>query len=190
MIRPSRTLTATFEYLDPGETTWFNFAAIVPGEDPVTFGEVFGNVVVVESAPGEVELQDNMDEAILTTGPDLFVEKSLVDRGLLPGELVTFSLTFGNDRDDNEWWWGLQAPAIMTDVLPAGLDYVSATLLNCGEQNEPCSFEPETGDGKTLVWELWPFGPGEWAELLLTVRIDEDAQNGDVYRNQVEIPQR
>ena len=34
---------------------------------------------------------------MLTTGPDLWVKKDLVGGNLLPGELITFSLAFGND---------------------------------------------------------------------------------------------
>ncbi len=38
---------------------------------------------------------------------DLPVEQELLpgDFGLLPGDLITFSLLFGNNRADNEWWW-------------------------------------------------------------------------------------
>ena len=79
--------------------------------------------------PNDTNPDDNVDDVILTTGPDLYVEKKLVAGELLPGELITFNLRFGNDHQGHEWWWNMQGSAWLTETLPSGLEYITATRL-------------------------------------------------------------
>ncbi|MFN2131177.1 MAG: PKD domain-containing protein, partial [Anaerolineae bacterium] len=177
-------LTATVDWLNPGESTWGSTNVIVPGTGPVTRGLVLTNTAEVVAVDGE-PTEDNIDLAILTTGPDLAVQKTLVSGELLPGGLVTYSLAFGNDRLSSEWWWSMQGNAWLTDTLPVGATFVTATLHWCGA-SEWCTFLP-VDDGTHLTWELWPLGAAEWNEIYVTLRVPDAIQAYDLFTNTVEI---
>ena len=166
--------TVTLESLYPGERVDLNFYVITDTE-PLPFGLVFTNTAEVTLVPNDTNPADNVDNHILTTGPDLYVEKTLAAGDLLPGELITFSLTFGNDHQGHEWWWNMQGNAQLTDVLPDGLEYVEATP------------PPSLQVGSTSRWILWPLNAGECDEILLTVRITDTATGIDTFTNWVEI---
>lgn len=183
----SGVLTTTLEILYPGETAWLHFNAIVPGNGPLPFGLIFTNTAEVTLDPADVNPDDNEDETVLTTGPDLFVDKQLLGGDLRPGGLVTFTITFGNDRPGHEWWWGLQNDAWLTDTLPAGMTYVTSTLHWCGPEGEWCAMSPEIEDGTTLAWRLWPLEAGAWNEIRLTAQLADTVEDGDHFANQVEI---
>ena len=57
--------TAQFQWLDPGETTWFNFNTSIPGPDPLPFDQTYSNSVTVAAVPGETNTLDNVDTAVL-----------------------------------------------------------------------------------------------------------------------------
>jgi uncharacterized repeat protein (TIGR01451 family) len=179
-------LTVTLESLYPGDSTWIAFNAVTDTA-PLPFGLVFTNTAEVMRHPDEPTWDDNRDSAILTTGPDLYVDKSLVAGDLLPGELITFSLVFGNKHQGNEWWWNMQGDAWLTDTLSAGLQYITSTVRWCGEAEEWCSFEPWWHDETDLVWRLGPLGSGNWNEIRLTVRITDTATGLDTFTNWLEI---
>jgi uncharacterized repeat protein (TIGR01451 family) len=181
----TNTLTATIENLGPGERTWGTSSVIVPGTGPLTGGMILTNTAMVMAVPGE-PTEDNVDVAVLTTGPDLVVQKELVAGELLPGGLVTYSLSFGNDRLGHEWWWGMQGNAWLTDTLPAGATLITGTLHSCGE-SEWCTFLPADDGGTHLVWELWPLGAAEWNEIYVTLRVPEAIEAYDLLTNTVEI---
>ena len=182
----SRYFTATYWSLNPGDTMWLDFDASIPGGGPLPFGLVFTNTAEVMLDPADTNPDDNTDDAILTTGPDLYVEKTLVAGDLLPGEIITFSLTFGNKREGWQWWWNMQGDAWLTDTLPAGLEYITSTQHWCG-WTDWCARPPDRDDGTHLTWHLWPIGSSEWNEIYLTVRITDTAEGDDVFTNWVEI---
>jgi uncharacterized repeat protein (TIGR01451 family) len=182
----SNVLTATFAYLEPGETTWFDFAAIIPGEGRAPSGLIFTNTAEVRPVAAETNPDDNLDEVVLTTGPDLFVEKELAGGQLRPGGLVTFSLRYGNDRPEHQWWWDLQGDGLLTDTLPAELDYVSAQIFDCGDQGPWCDFDPLQIEGRDLLWIVTPT-VGTSNELRLTARISEGVDGDAILTNRVEI---
>ena len=182
----SRYFTATYWSLNPGDTMWLDFDASIPGGGPLPFGLVFTNTTEVMLDPADANPDDNTDDAILTTGPDLYVEKTLVAGDLLPGEIITFSLTFGNKREGWQWWWNMQGDAWLTDTLPAGLEYITSTQHWCG-WTDWCARPPDRDDGTHLTWHLWPIGSSEWNEIYLTVRITDTAEGDDVFTNWVEI---
>lgn len=177
--------TITLEMLEPGWAVGFNFGLITDTE-PLPFGLIFTNTAEVMLVQNDTNPDDNIDTAILTTGPDLWVEKELSGGDLLPGELITFTLRFGNDRYGHEWWWNMQGNAILTDTLPAGLEFVSAQLRWC-ESSEWCDFDPTWEGDDQAVWELWPLNAGDWNEILVTVRITDTATGLDTFTNHVEI---
>lgn len=123
----------------------------------------------------------------MATGPDLWVEKILEEGDFLPGELVTFTLRFGNTPESYVGYWGLRGTAWLTDTLPAGMSYVSAQQRWCGpEQPEWCPQEP-TIAGQDLVWQLWPMGSGHWNEIRLVVRIADTVTGLETLTNRVHI---
>lgn len=180
----NHTFTVTLESLDPGESVNFGFNTITDTE-PLPFGLIFTNTVEIGDTPDDVDITDNDDDAVLTTGPDLYVTKDWVSGDFLPGELVTFSLTFGNDRHNNEWWWNLTGDAWLTDTLPAEMAYVTSTLQWCMD-GDWCGFTPAI-DGNDLTWQLWPLGSGDWNEIHLTVRITDTVDGLDAFTNRVDI---
>jgi len=185
----NHTFTVTLEVLYPGESVGINFGTITDTE-PLPFGLIFTNTVEVLLDPGDINPDDNSDDAILTTGPDLYVEKRLAGGDLLPGEIITFSLTFGNDREGWQWWWNMQGNAWLTDTLPTGLEFVTSTLHWCdpiGIPGEWCAMPPYTQTGSLLTWWLWPLFTGERNEIYLTVRITDTATGLDTFTNWVEI---
>lgn len=178
--------TMTLELLEPGWSAGFNFG-LITDTNPLPFGLVFTNTAEVALVANDTNPSDNVDTAVLTTGPDLWVKKDLVAGELRPGELVTFSLAFGNDVEGWQWWWGMQGNAILTDTLPAGFEYISALQHWCGNGVEWCDHAPETQAGSTNVWLLWPLNAGEWNEIYLTARITDTATGLDTFVNQVSI---
>ncbi len=179
--------TATLQYLNPGESTNVNYSAMVPGNEPLPFGMRYTNTVQLMPIPNNVTATDDSAAVVLTTGPDLFVEKALTAGILRPGQLITFTLRFGNDRNGNEWWWNLQNNAVLTDMLPLGLEFVAAQQHWCGPGGEWCDQTPQRPDATHLVWTLWPIGSSEWNEIRVTLRITDTATGRDTLINRAEI---
>ncbi|MHB0857410.1 MAG: hypothetical protein ACYC5M_07540 [Anaerolineae bacterium] len=168
--------TVTLESLEPGSNVQVNYNMHIPGNDPVSWGLVFTNTASVSPTAGDTNPEDNSATAVLGTGPDLYVVKTLVGGLPQPGELVTYTLRFGNDQPGHAWWWETQGQAVLTDTLPAGMSYVTSTQRFCGpEVPQGCACTPDEIDGQTLVWQLDRMGAGHWNQILLTARIDPTA---------------
>lgn len=180
--------TITLEKLEPTWNVGINFDVVIPGDDPIPWGQIFTNTATVTLDPNDTNLADNTAEFLLGSGPDMFVEKTLEEGEFVPGEEVSFILKFGNAQPGHTLWWNMVGNAILADTLPEGMTYVagSARLHWCGEEGEWCEFSP-TIDGQQLTWETWPLGSGGWNEILLTVLVDEDAQVGEELTNTLEI---
>lgn len=177
-------LTVMLESLQPGWSVYVYYNTLIPGDDPIPLGLLFSNTAVVVVPPGDTNPADNSATATLASGPDLYVEKSLVAGDFLPGELVTFKLRFGNDQPGHAWWWHLQGDAWLTDTLPAGMNYVAAYQRWCGvEVPQWCVRDPDEMDGQNLLWNMGPLGASHWNEILLTVHISENATGLDTLTN-------
>jgi uncharacterized repeat protein (TIGR01451 family) len=177
--------TVTLDRLEPTWNVGINYNTIIPGTDPIELGLVFENIADVTLPLNDSNPDDNSASFALGSGPDMFMEKTLKEGEFLPGEEVTFLLRFGNAQPGHTWWWNMQGMAILTDTLPEGMSYVSANLHWCGNE-EWCEFDPGIV-GQTLTWENSPFGTGQWNEILLTVLISEDVQEGAELVNLAEI---
>ncbi len=178
---------ATLELLEGGWSVNFDFGLISDSDpNPVPAGLILTNTAEIMLTAEDTNPADNTALVVLTTGPDLWVDKSIVDGVFRPGELITFSLAFGNNREGWQWWWGLQGNAVLTDTLPEGLEFVSATQHWCGPGGEWCENTPAQA-GNVLVWNLWPLNAGEWNEIYVTVRIADTATGQYTLTNQVEI---
>ena len=181
----SNSFTVTFESLNPGQRTNIDFNTFIDAPGPVPPGLTFVNTATVMTVPGEPG-DDNIDNALLTTGPDLSVAKDYIGGIPLPGQLVTFSLRFANERYGHEYAWSMQENAVLTDTLPVGLTYYTSTLRFCGTEAW-CPIEPWSYDETQVIWQLWPINAGEWNEILLTLRISDTAEAGDILVDWAEI---
>ncbi|NLE75825.1 MAG: DUF11 domain-containing protein, partial [Chloroflexi bacterium] len=184
-------LTITLARLEPGWLVGVDLATLFEG-DSLPLGVSFENRAELTLPPGDTNPDDNHAVAVLTTGPDLFIEQALVDGEPRPGEMITFSLRFGNRLPKHEWWWTTRGNAVITQALGEGLEYVSALLHWCGTEAEWCPIDPNVQDGGRLVWDLWPLGPfpGDrpWDnEILLTARIADDVAGSDSLTSTAEI---
>ncbi|MBN1180466.1 MAG: PKD domain-containing protein [Anaerolineae bacterium] len=176
--------TFTLENVHPSYRLDFSFNTTMT--EPVPFGLILTNTVAVQPVSGDDYPDDDAADYVLTTGPDLYVEKTLVGGELLPGGVVTFSLRFGNDQPGHTWWWNMQGNAWLTDTLPAGMTIITATQHWCG-WTDWCTRLPDFTNGNQLVWQLWLLGSSQWNEIYLTVQITDTAAGGEPFTNQVEI---
>ncbi len=83
----------------------------------------------------------------------LTLSKSVSAPQVARGQVVTFTIAVHNDGPD------AATNVVVTDVLPAGMSFVSAA----GD---------EAFDSGTMTWTIPSIGDGETATLLLTVRLD------------------
>ena len=102
----------------------------------------------------------------------MFVEKSLGEGEFLPGEEVSFLIKLGNDQPGHTRQWDMVGNAILVDTLPDGMTFVSA-YRHCYEEFEWCEFIPDSV-GQEIIWTMWPMTTGEWTEVWLTLRIDDE----------------
>ena len=97
-----------------------------------------------------------LDEVSLGSGhPDLWIEKTSRGSSVLPGEFITYTITYGNRG-------GVPAEQIqITDLLPTELTFVSASF-------------PPTSISPALVWEMGELPPGnETYTITLTAQAQD-----------------
>jgi uncharacterized repeat protein (TIGR01451 family) len=148
-------------------------------------GRLLTNVIQISVPPGDVDPTNNTYTLVKGTGPDLYVEKTASSPWVNAGDLLTFTLSYGNraERGEDHTDWG--GTVWLTDTLPGGLAYVTSTQRFCGEPECP-PFIPDFV-GNQLVFDVGPQGDGWWNEIYLTVRVTDTAQKGDVFTNSAEI---
>lgn len=175
-------LTVTLEALYPGERVGFNFT-VFTDTNPIPDGLIFTNTAEVTLVPNDTNPGDNADEYVLTTGPNLWVKKNLAAGDPLPGEIITFSLTYGNDREGWQWWWNTQGSVWVTDTLPAGLEFITATRRSWGW----APYLPDVNDSVHLAWNTGNMPAGGEDAIYLTVRITDTATGLDIFTNWAEV---
>jgi uncharacterized repeat protein (TIGR01451 family) len=168
-------LTVTLNRLEPGWATWLNMWLNVPG---VPNGALFTNTVEVTTPPDDMNPADNSAVNVMGTGPDLSIEKWLTSGTPKPGQLLTYTLHF---RNNSQAWW-TAGNVWITDTLPTGLEFISATQRLCGDTYF-CQRDPDYNDGRTLVWNWGQMGNGWWNDFVVTARVTSTAQGGDVLTN-------
>jgi uncharacterized repeat protein (TIGR01451 family) len=177
---PNRQLIFWVDELWPGNTAKVGFNANLDGGIIGEQGLAFTNVVEAP-VPDDVNPADNYDEITAYTGPDVYIEKWLSEGEVLPGEIVTFTVEFGNQ---NFWPWNGddQYGSHITETLPAGMSFITATAP--WDSNEV--WVPEIIDGNTIVWgwgTMWSNSTW-WFDLV--VQIADTVEGGDVLVNQIE----
>jgi hypothetical protein len=185
------TITFTDNYTDR-QAIWQVDDSIRPGDngggrmtvdvDPAAGrGRTLANVVQVTIPPGDVYPADNTYVDVQTTGPDLYVVKTGPALWEEPGEMLTFTLRYGNQARRGEDRTDEGGTVYLTDTLSAGMAYVTSTQRWCGGPQCPY-ITPDTVAGN-LVFDVGPHGDGQWNEIYLTVRITDTAQPGHVFTN-------
>jgi uncharacterized repeat protein (TIGR01451 family) len=111
---------------------------------------------------GDIYPADNLDTKVAYTGPDVFVRKWLSDGAPRAGEVVTFTVQFGNA---NLWPWNgnNQIGSHITETLPDGLTFLRATAPWDPSQ----TWDPESVDGQQVAWAWDPM----WADSIWTFQI-------------------
>ena len=112
------------DYMNPGETASANLYVDVLPEYVGLQGMQFVNQADISDF-GDVSPEDNHDTVISYTGPDVFVRKWLKSGELRAGEVVTYTVEFGNA---NRWPWNgdQNYGSHITDTLPSGMTFIKA----------------------------------------------------------------
>jgi uncharacterized repeat protein (TIGR01451 family) len=174
---PNRQVAIWIEQLEAGETChvgfWVDLDEDIHGEQ----GLFFTNTV---EAPwsGDVYTADNSDIEVAYAGPDIFVEKWLRSGEPKAGEIVAFTVKFGNRNS----WDGMDGEdnGRITDTLPAEM-----TFLTARAPWEPNWMPDEPGN--VLKWGVGPMWPNETTYFQITAQITDTVSGGDVITNTVEV---
>ncbi|MFP5254574.1 MAG: hypothetical protein ACLGI8_01865 [Acidimicrobiia bacterium] len=153
--------------------------------------------------PALEPLRDGINQFLAALGAE--IENPLVQLDLAPFAAAVEAPAGGIDcgdggEDPDNPLRELNKHASATEVTPGSTFDYSISVPNRG----PCTItdlvvtdvvtgpgtvvgtEPEgTVDGNTVTWELGELAPGDTAELTVTVRVDDDAQDGDSFDDQV-----
>ncbi len=166
---------------DSGNAADLNMQFNVPS---VPNGTFFTNTAEITTPPGDMNPADNLAQQVSATGPDLSVEKWLTGGSATPrpGELLTYTLHLANKSTQ----WATSGQTLITDTLPTGLKFIGVQQRLCGPGNYFCENNP-TQTGSVLAWTWGSWCPNCWNDLILTVRVTDTAQFGDVLANTAQI---
>jgi uncharacterized repeat protein (TIGR01451 family) len=168
------------EALYPSDNSGVGFQVDLDGEIVGEKGLVFTNQVEAPVA-GDVNPADNTDEVIAFTGADVFIEKWLSDGVALPGEILTFTVQFGN-LNQSPWDPDGSVGSHITDTLPAGMTFITATAPWDASQ----FWTPESYENGMLRWGWGTMWSNNTWRFDLVVQLDEDLKDGDMITNFIE----
>ena len=151
------TVTVTFDSLPVGETRVFTITVDI---DPDATGQV-NNPAAVASDVEDANAADNTDAATSELTPQFDVAVSKAADDPTPGPTDTVAYTIGVSNAGPSTATGV----VVTDVVPAGLTFVSATL------------DGQAGvlNGGTIEFPAVTLGPSESLAGTLTFTVDNDA---------------
>ncbi len=180
---PNHRMVFWLERLAGGETASLNFWVDVEGSAVGVRGLAFTNTLTAP-LPGDVYPEDNTDEAVAYSGPDLAIVKGLSGGAPRPGELLTYTLRFANVA---LWRWNTEGMVWVTDTLSAGMEFVSARQRFCDPGVYYCTRDPDRQEGQALAWSHGAnWHGGAWNEMVITARV-ASAQAGAVLTNRAVI---
>ncbi len=170
----------TVDWLEPTWAAGLRYQADLDSDLVGVQGLCFVNAAEAPIA-GDVWPADNSDEAAACTGPDVYVVKWLSGGEPMPGEVLTFTVEFGNQ---SRWPWNGddQYGSHLTETLPAGMTFITATAP--WNPDEP--WPPERIDGNTIVWGWGPMWADSRWRFDLVVELDRNLRDGAVLINRVE----
>jgi uncharacterized repeat protein (TIGR01451 family) len=176
----NRQLIFWVESLNPGDTASVGFDFNLNPDVLFVQGLAFTNMLEAPW-PGDVNLSDNFDTVTAYTGPDVFTHKWLSEGEPRAGEIITFTVEFGNANRwpwDSDWSYGSH----LTDTLPEGMTFITATAPWDPEQ----SWTPELITGQQVVWgwgTMW--AENTWS-FQIVAQIDEGLPGETVLTNVIE----
>jgi uncharacterized repeat protein (TIGR01451 family) len=178
---PEGPLVWRLEELQPGWSSSIHFQVDLDGDIVDQTGLAFTNTVSSPIA-GDVDTGDNLAQAVAYSGPDLFVVKRLSGGELRPGELITYTIRFGNQ---NLWPWHTEEgyTCTLTDVLPSQVTFVTATAPWDPSQ----TWTPDIQAGNTLVWTWDRAWADSWWEFEVVAQVKNSVKAGETLTNHVEM---
>jgi hypothetical protein len=176
----NRQLIFWAEDLGPGDTGSVGFRVDLDDSIHGVQGLVFTNTVEAPW-PGDVYPADNRDVELAYTGPDVYIEKWLSGGEPEPGEIVTFTVEFGNR---NLWPWDGddEYGSHITDTLPAAMEFITATAP--WDRNQ--RWVPEDITGTTVRWGWVTMWSDSTWQFDIIARITDTVEGGDVLTNRIE----
>jgi uncharacterized repeat protein (TIGR01451 family) len=136
------------------------------------------NEAKIRGVEPDADTADNQAAAsneivLLVSEIDLWITKTVEPAGALhPGDLVTYTLSFGNDGPD------VATGVVLSDVLPAVL--VDAEVLS------ESALVTSRVAGERYVWEIADLEPGAEGEIRLRATVGRESEAGSV-TNEAEI---
>jgi large repetitive protein len=170
----------TISQLDPTWSSGLRYQVDLDGDIVGQEGLCFTNAAAAPIA-GDVYPDNNYDQVTACTGPDVYVEKWLSGGEPKLGDIVTFTVEFGN-KDRWPWNGDDQYGSHITDTLPAGMTFITATA----PWNPDDRWQPESVDGNTIVWGWGPMWADSWWRFDIVAQITGPVEDGDVLVNTVE----
>jgi uncharacterized repeat protein (TIGR01451 family) len=148
--------------LAPGDTYVLTYTVTVTDSIPAGTTAI-ANAAVVGSAEVDRDPSNNFDETALPTQPgvDLYIEKTATPASVQPGDLIQYTLTYGNLGSTTAF------TATVEDQLPANTTFVAATP----------GYTPASPTS-TVTWPVAPVAPGGTGVLTLTVQVDNPLPAG------------
>lgn len=169
----TRALLIEYASIPVGETRTFTVTADVNND---ATGSIVNSAEVTVPGVTELDTNNNTDTATITLTPefDLEVTKTVVGATTLgPLDNVSYTIVVSHDTDDD----GTEADngqspsqatgVILTDVLPAGLTFTSATLGGADAN--------ATNTNGTLVFPSFDLAPGATRTYTINASVDDDA---------------
>lgn len=173
-------LVWVLDHMDPSWHMTIDFILELDGAVVGEPGRSIANTVQASIPAGDVAPADNQSTFTLHSGPDLFVSKQLTAGIPRPGALLTFTVSFGNE---NSGPWGSGEPTILTDTLPPGMRFITATA-----PWDPGDFwQPTILADNRLQWQWGPMDAGNRWHFDIVTQISPTMEAGQVLTNTIEV---
>ena len=168
--------------LDPGWSSSIQFQVNL--DEPLIGVQGLAYTNTVEAPlDGDVWTPDNSYSITAYTGPDIYAEKWLSGGEPRPGEIVTFTVKFGNQ---NRGPWGSdpnpEPPTNIIDTLPEAMTFITATA----PWNPEDRWQPDEIVGGSVIWGWGPMDTGSMWLFDVVARISDTVESGDVITNTIE----
>ncbi len=165
------------DYMSPGDTASAGLNAGVVPEYLGVEGLAYTNQADISNYD-DITPADNHDEVTSYTGQDLFTRKVFKEGEVKVGELVTYTIEFG---DLNNWPWTSNGTSHIIDTLPEGMTFFKAI----GYWDPTIAWGPASREGQKYTWVWGPmWGQQTWT-FDLVARVGPYADAGTL-RNTVE----
>ncbi len=174
---PLGTGTATFTAASLPAGTSAVFTVVVRVDLNLAAGTMVATNASISSTASDPDGTNSAATATLTVlaipAADLLVTNVATPTTVEPGETVSYAITALNEGP------GAAARMAISDPLPAGVTFVSATASEGGTLTAPASGQTGT---VSAAWEA-ATPAGEARTLIIVVRVGSDAANGAVIQN-------